>query len=161
VRLSDIYYFQRDNERAIELHQKLLAENADASFLYTNIAIAYAQMKRFDEALAASQRATILMGQDPNTLSTLGIIYALSGRANEARWVAGTLEQLSKQRYVQAYCIASIYGALGDKNRAFTWLDQATRQRDSYMLKLKVDPAFDKIRSDQRYGRLLESLNLD
>jgi eukaryotic-like serine/threonine-protein kinase len=161
VRLSDIYYFQRDNERAIKLHQKLLAENADASFLYTNIAIAYAQMKRFDEALAASQRATILMGQDPNTLSTLGIIYALSGRANEARWVAGTLEQLSEQRYVQAYSIASIYGALGDKNRAFTWLDKATRQRDSYILKIKVDPAFDKIRSDQRYGRLLESLNLD
>jgi hypothetical protein len=75
--------------------------------------------------------------------------------------VAGTLEQLSKQRYVQAYSIASIYGALGDKNRAFTWLDKATGQRDSYILKIKVDPAFDKIRSDQRYDRLLESLNLD
>lgn len=161
VRLSDIYYFQRDNERAIELHQKLLRENTDASFLYNNMAIAYAQMKSFDEALAASQRATILMGQDPITLSTLGIIYALSGRANEARWVAGTLEQLSKKRYVQSYSIASIYGALGDKNRAFTWLEKATEQRDSYILRIKVDPVFDKIRSDPRYRRLLETLNVD
>jgi eukaryotic-like serine/threonine-protein kinase len=160
VRLSDIYYFQRDNERAIKLHQKLLSENADASFLYNDIAIAYAQMKSFDEALAASQRATILMGQDPDTLSTLGIIYALSGRTNEARWIAETLEQLSKKRYVQAYLIASIYGALGDKNQAFIWLKRASEQRDSHILRIRVDPVFDKIRSDLRYDKLLESVNL-
>lgn len=159
VRLADIYYFQRDNEKAIELHQKLLSENADASFLYNNIAIAYAQMKRFNEALAASQRATILMGQDPDTLSTLGIIYALSGRANEARWVAGTLEQLAKKRYVQAYLIASIYSALGDKDQAFIWLRRAGEQRDSYVLRIRIDPVFDKIRSDPRYDRFLESVN--
>ncbi len=160
VRLSDVYYFQRDNERVIELYQKLLDENADAAFLYNNIAIAYAQMKRFDDALAASQRAMVLTGQDPNTLSALGIVYALSGRANEARWVARTLEQLSRKRYTQAYSIAAIYSALGDKNQAFTWLEKATKQRDSYMLKIKVDPVFDKIRSDPRYHRLLESVNL-
>jgi len=160
MRLSDIYYFQRDNERAIKLHQKLLSENADVSFFYNNIAMAYAQMKRFDEALAASQRATILMGQDADTLSTLGIIYALSGRANEARWVAETLEQLSKKRHVQAYLIASIYGALGDKDQAFMWLKRAGEQRDSSMLRIRVDPVFDKIRSDPRYDKLLESVNL-
>jgi len=160
VRLSDIYYFQRDNERAIKLHQKLLSENADASFLYNDIAIAYAQMKSFDEALTASQRATILMGQDPDTLSTLGIIYALSGRTSEARWVARTLEQLSKKRYVQAYLIASIYGALGDKYEAFMWLKRAGEQRDCHMLRIKVDPVFDKIRPDMRYDKLLASVNL-
>ena len=160
VRLSDIYYFQRDNERAIKLYQGLLGENADASFLYNDMAITYAQMKRFDEALAASQRATILMGQDPDTLSTLGIIYALSGRTSEARWVAGTLEQLSQKRHVQAYSIASIYGALGDKNQAIMWLKRAGAQRDSHMLRIRVDPVFDKIRSDLRYGKLLESVNL-
>ena len=160
MRLSDIYYFQRDNERSIELHQKLIGDNPDASFLYNNIALAYAQMKRFDEALAASQRAMALTGQDPNNLSALGIIYALSGRANEARWVAGTLEQLSRKRHTQAYSIAAIYSALGDRNQAFMWLERATMQRDSYLLKIKVDPAFDKIRSDPRYGRLLESVNL-
>jgi serine/threonine protein kinase/Flp pilus assembly protein TadD len=160
VRLSNIYYFQGDSERAIKLAHKILSENASASFLYNDIAIAYAQIKSFKEALAASQRATILMGEDPSTLSTLGIIYALSGRASEARWVAGTLEQLSKKRYVQAYSIASIYGALGDKNQVFTWLEKAAKQRDSYILRIKVDPVFDKIRSDPRYGRLLETVNL-
>jgi len=160
ARLSSIYYFQRDNERAIKLHQKILNENADASFLYNGIAIAYAQLKRFPEALAASQRAMVTMGQDPNTLSTLGVIYALSGRANDAKWVAGTLEQLSKKRYVQPYLIASIYMALGDKNRSFIWLEKAGEQRDSYMLRIKVDPVFDKIRSDPRYDRLLESTSL-
>ena len=161
VRLSSIYYFQRDNEKAVELAQKLLNENDSAPFLYNAIAIAYAQMKSFKEALAASQRATILMREDADTLSTLGIIYALSGRVSEARWVAETLEQLSQKRYVQAYLIASIYGALDDRNQAFTWLEKAAKQRDCHMLRIKLDPVFDKLRSDPRYGRLLESVNFE
>ena len=160
VRLSQIHYFQRDFEKAIKLHQKIMNENAAASFLYNDLAIVYAHMSRFDEALAASQRATILKGQDPDTLTTLGIVYALSGRTNEARWVAGTLENLSKEKYVQAYLIASIYGALGDKQQAFTWLEKAGKQRASNMLIIRVDPAFDKIRSDPRYAELLQSFNL-
>ena len=161
VRLSSIYYFQRDNERAIDLAQKLLSENDRASFLYNTIAIAYAQMKSFKEALAASQRATILMREDADTLSTLGIIYALSGRAGDARWVAETLEGISQKRYVQAYLIASIYSALDDKNQALMWLEKAAVQRDSHMLRIRLDPVFDKLRSDPRYSRLLESINFE
>ena len=161
VRLSSIYYFQRDNEKAVELAQKLLNENDSAPFLYNTIAIAYAQMEHFKEALAASQRATILMREDADTLSTLGIIYALSGRVSEARWYAETLEQLSQKRYVQAYLIAAIYGALDDKNQAFRWLEKAATQRDCHMLRIKLDPVFDKLRSDSRYGRLLESVNFE
>jgi serine/threonine-protein kinase len=161
VKLSSIYYLQRDNERTIELAQKLLGENDGAPFLYNIIAIAHAQMKRFKEALATSQRATILMGEDTNTLSTLGIIYALSGRVSEARWVAETLEGLSQKRYVQAYLIASIYGALDDKNQALMWLEKAAKQRDCHMLRIRLDPVFDKLRSDPRYDSLLESVNFE
>ncbi|HEY0006063.1 MAG TPA: protein kinase [Pyrinomonadaceae bacterium] len=161
ARLSSIYYLQCDYEKAIRLQQKILSEHSDAFFLYNDMAIAYAQMKRFDEAFAASQRATILMGQDPDTLSRLGIIYALSGRVSDARWLVGRLEQISQKRHVQAYSIASIYAALGDKNQAFIWLNKAREQRSSHMLLIKVDPIFDKIRSDLRYIELLESVNFD
>lgn len=159
VRLYGIYYFQRDYERAIRLQQKILNEHKEASFIYNDIAIANAQANRFDEALAASQRATVLMGQDPDTLSTLGIIYALSGRADDARWIAGRLEYLSKNRHVPAYSIAAIYVAIGDRNQAFMWLNKAAEQRSSQMLLIRVDPIFDKVRSDPRYIKLLESVN--
>ncbi|HEX8174168.1 MAG TPA: protein kinase [Pyrinomonadaceae bacterium] len=161
VRLYGIYYFQRDYERANRLQQKILNEHEEASFVYNDIAIAYALMNRFDEALAASQRAVVLMGQDPDTLSTLGIIYALSGRLGDARWVAGRLEQLSQNRHVPAYTIAAIYSAIGDRNQAFVWLNKATEQRSSQMLLIRLDPIFDKVRSDPRYAQLLKSINLD
>lgn len=161
VRLSSIYYYQRDNERTIELAQKLLSETNEAPYLYNTIAIAHAQKKRFKEALAASKKATSLLGEDADTLSTLGIIYALSGRVSEARWVAETLEGLSQKRYVQAYLIASIYGALDDRNQAFAWLEKAAKQRNCHMLRIRLDPVFDKLRSDSRYDRLLESVNFE
>lgn len=156
--LSYVYYYDRQNQRAVEQLQKTLKQEANAPFLYNDLAKVYAQMGQFDDALASSQRATILMGQDPDTLSSLGIVYALSGKKNEARWVAETLEKVSKTKFVQAYLIASIYGALGDKDQAFTWLAKANRQRSPQLLRFKVDPTFEKIRSDRRYEDALEEL---
>lgn len=160
LHLTYIYYCQRDNQRALDQLQKFLKQESAAPFLYNELAKVYAQMGMFSEALAASQRATIMMGQDPETLCSLGIVYALSGKTNEAVWVAGTLEDLSKKRYVQAYLIASIYGALGQKDQTFVWLAKANQQHSAQLLRLKVDPTFDKIRSDRRYLELIQSMHL-
>jgi eukaryotic-like serine/threonine-protein kinase len=160
AKLAYVYYCQRDNQRALGQLQNILKRESSAAFLYNDLAKVYAQMGKFSDALKASQRATILVGQDPDTLSSLGVVYALSGKTSEARWVAKALEDLSKRKYVQAYLIASIYGALGAKDQAFTWLAKANQQRSSQMLRLKVDPTFDKIRSDRRYNELVKSMRL-
>ena len=160
-KLAYIYYCLQDNQRALEQFQKMLKREPNASLLYSALAKVYAHMGRFSEALDASQRATILVGQAPETLSSLGEVYALSGKTGQARWVAKALEDRSKTKYVQAYFIASIYGALGAKDQTFTWLAKANQQRSALLLRLEVDPAFDKIRSDPRYQELVKSMHLD
>ena len=160
VLLAYTYYYGRQNERALDQLQKTIKQQSDAAFLYNDLAQVYAQMGRYDEALAASQKATILLGKDPNTLSALGIVYAMSGKTKEARWVAETLEKLSKEKFVQAYLIASIYGALGDKDQAFIWLAKANQERSSQLLRFSVDPVFDKLRSDSRYPKLIQAMHI-
>ena len=160
AKLAYIYYCQQDNQRALAQFQKILKREPNASLLYNVLAKVYAHMGRFSEALESSQRATILVGQDPEALSTLGEVYALSGNTKQARWVAATLEDRSKTKYVQAYFIASIYGALGAKDEAFTWLAKANKQHSALLLRLQVDPAFDKIRSDRRYQELVKSMHI-
>ena len=53
-----------------------------------------------------------------------------------------------------------MYAALGDRDRAFAWLDQAARSFDPVILHLKVDPRFDKLRGDARFAKLLATVGL-
>jgi hypothetical protein len=63
--------------------------------------------------------------------------------------------------------IAEAYAILGDKDRAFYWLEQACARHDIGMAStdmemyfLKTDFLFDPIRSDPRFGDLLRRIGL-
>ncbi len=73
-------------------------------------------------------------------------------------WVAG-LEALSRQdEIVYPETVAYIYGILGDRDRAFAWLDKAYEQRTYAMPYLKTDPNWDDIRSDPRFADLFHRM---
>jgi eukaryotic-like serine/threonine-protein kinase len=160
-RLSYIYYCQRDSEKQIKLIESFLSRDPNAAIFYNDLAIAYARMGKFNDAFAASQRAMVLMGQDSDTLSTLAIVYALSGKTAEATWVADSLKDLATKKYVSPFLIAGTYSAIGDKDQAFAWLEKAVQQHDTYILRIKVDSILDGLRSDVRYDKLLHSINLN
>jgi len=61
---------------------------------------------------------------------------------------------------VSHYDVAMIHAGLGDIDRAFSDLDSAYAERPWAMLVLRVDPAFDDLRADPRFGRLLKKVGL-
>jgi hypothetical protein len=67
---------------------------------------------------------------------------------------------MSKQKYVSAYLIATVYAGLGDKESAFHWLESAMKQRDCQIPVLKVDPLFESLHSDPRFNELLRRIGL-
>jgi hypothetical protein len=56
--------------------------------------------------------------------------------------------------------LAEIHAALGDKDKAFSWLEKAYEQHDSFLVRLKVEPALDALRSDKRFEELLHRMSL-
>ena len=52
-----------------------------------------------------------------------------------------------------------IYAQMGDKERAFAALDRAYAIKDAGLLAMKVDPFLDPLRSDPRFGAILEKMN--
>jgi adenylate cyclase len=56
--------------------------------------------------------------------------------------------------------IALIYVALGDKDKAFAWLDEADKAHDYNIVRLKEDPIFASLRSDPRYNALMRRMGL-
>ena len=56
--------------------------------------------------------------------------------------------------------VAAIYGALGEIDEAFKWLEEAYEERDGDLRYLKVDPYFDTVRPDPRFTGLLKRIGL-
>ena len=65
-----------------------------------------------------------------------------------------------KTGYASAYQIAILYADLGDKNKAFRWLNTAYQERDTYLYGLRTDFLLDPLRSDPRFAELVRKVGL-
>ena len=92
------------------------------------------------------------MGGDQHTVAALGHIYGAMGRRAEAEKILHDLELRSKGQHVSPYLIATIYAGLGDKDRAFAFLEEAYLAKSWDVVEnIKSDLRVDNLRSDQRF----------
>jgi len=70
------------------------------------------------------------------------------------------MKALARKRYVPRYLFASIYNKLGRKEETFEWLEKAYADHSFRMVYLKVNPWWDRLRSDPRFTDLLHRLHL-
>ena len=114
-----------------------------------------------DRAIATSEKAVAISNHAPAALGVLGMAYGAAGRKREANQVANELLQLEKQRYVSPMAFVYVYTGLGDKDRAFAWLEKAYQERSNHIAFFKVSPTVDPLRSDARFADLLRRIGLD
>jgi len=156
-----IYSSMRRHEQAIEQYRKTLDLNPGFPSGYLHLGLAYQHMARYDEAIAALQKARALPGGNPLIVAGLGQCYAQMGNRVKAQQLLGELVEQSKRRYVPAVDIALIHIGLGEKDRAFQWLEKAYEDHDGWLAWLKVDPVFDGLRQDPRFFTLLAKVHLE
>jgi serine/threonine protein kinase/tetratricopeptide (TPR) repeat protein len=152
-------YFTRQYAGAIEQLQKTL--QMDQNFVPAQHAIeaAYAQNGMYKDAVAERQKVLTLSG-NPDLAAAIGADYAQSGYVGVMQgWLEG-LKEVSKRGYVSAYDIAEIYARVGDKTQTLVWLEQAFNQRDSKLTYIRVEPAFDPMRSDPQFQHIVERLGM-
>ena len=155
------FYYAHQYPEAIEQIQKTLA--MDAKFVPAHVFLgrAYEQKGTYPEAIAEMRKALELSEGDTNELAAVGHAYAVAHQAGEAKKILDQLKERSQQTYVQPSLIARIHVGLGDNNQAFDWLQKAYEDRSAGLLYLKVDPAFDGVRSDPRFIDLLRRVGLN
>ena len=99
-------------------------------------------------------------GGNPDLAASIGEDFNTSGYPGVMKsWLEG-LKEVSKRGYVSSYNMAQIYARLGDKSQALASLETALEQRDSNLTYVKVEPAFDNLRSDPRFKRVVQQLNM-
>ena len=68
------------------------------------------------------------------------------------------MNEISKEKYVPPFHRAVICTGLGEKDKAFEWLEKAYDEH--FIIVIKVHPAYDPLRSDPRFRDLLRRVNL-
>src|SRR4029453_2891354 len=154
-------YFARRYDEAIDECRKTIDLHPDFGVAHWYLGRAYLQKRQVPEALAELQKAVTLSGGSPLMKGSLGVGYAVAGDRAAAQRTLRELETLRAESYASALDIADIHVALGARERAFGWLDQAAEERAFHLIYLKVWPELDALRPDPRFQALIRRLRLE
>lgn len=154
----------RQYDQAIEQLQKTIEMDKNFFRAHSNLGNAYLEKGMFEQAIDEHERAGVLAGEDPERCAqraaTLRAAYEASGA--KGYWQAQLEEDLDrvKRERVSPYIVASLYARLGERESALDWLQRAYTERDVNLLSLKIDPAFDQLRSEPQVGEMLRRIGL-
>jgi len=159
LELGANYNYSRQPDQAIAQLRKTIDLDKNWYLGHMILCQVYQAKGQLSEAVGECQRAREL-NDDPYVLAFLARVYAASGKTDEAIKVLGRMNEIAKQRYLPAYGFAEAYGGLGDKDRAFQWLERSLQDRAWDITYLNVDPLMDNLRSDPRFAELVRRLGV-
>ena len=140
--------------KAVELNPNLVIEH----FLLGQALILES---RFPEAIAELQEAVRLSEGDAWMKGSLSYAYAASGRKDLASKLLDELRgQSTASGYRRSIPIALAYAGLGDKNRAFEFLNKAYDERDPWLAFIHNDHLYDSLHSDPRWMPLIKRIGV-
>jgi Flp pilus assembly protein TadD len=122
--------------------------------------MAYLKQGNYTEALAELQKVVEGSGRVGGSLGNLGYALAVSGKRSEALAILKELEGKYARQEAVGKDLATVYAGLGEKDRAFAWLEKDFQSRSGYLSGIGWAPQFDTLRSDPRYADLLQRMGL-
>ncbi len=153
-------YFRGQYEVALQKLLEIQKLDPNDPIVHWGIGLVHEQKRRFPEAISSIQKAASL-SPSKNFKASLAHAYALAGKSAEARKVLEELQEQSRKAYVPSYYSALIHAGLGEKDRAFEFLERAYQERSTVLAYLPLDPRLEPLRSDPRFADLLRRTGRD
>ncbi len=153
------YLYAHQFDQAIQQYKLVLALDPNFAEAHRQLAEAYAEKGRLDEAVAETLNRWELIGRAAEA-PALKLAYSESGWKGFWRKRLRLMIERSKHSYMSPAGTAMIYAALRDAPRTMDWLERAYREHDMDLVYLKVDYAYDRVRSEPRFHELLRRMRL-
>ncbi|HRI02374.1 MAG TPA: tetratricopeptide repeat protein [Pyrinomonadaceae bacterium] len=163
-----IVEFGGKRDDAIAQFKKAIELFPDAQGLRNNLSDVYEAKGMYSEAVEQRLiQLKLLFGVSPENLKDLQLAYEKGGYKG---FVQKQIDiQLDSQRsslekdknaYLPAFRIAVDYARLGDKDKAFEYLNKAYDQREPQIAELKIRLPFTSLRDDPRFKELVRKVGI-
>ncbi|MGA9767776.1 MAG: winged helix-turn-helix domain-containing protein [Blastocatellia bacterium] len=158
--LAYVFYLQREYERAERQCRKVLELEPDHFQTLLVLGMTCQQQQKYQEAIALLEKARRQTkgkgGVYFSALETLGTAYARAGFKQKAEEIIAELKLLPENQDYIAFYQALVYTGLGEIDRALTLLEASSGGWDVPPIVLTLDPRYDNVRADYRFGELLK-----
>jgi adenylate cyclase len=134
----------------------MLLFDSNNSYAHRLLGVGFEGTGKLQEAISEYQKAVDLSAGDPYSVVPLAHAWSALGKKAEAQKILRDLErELSPAGGTSTYLMATIYAGLGEKDKAFEYLNRALLERNFELSGgLKSDPAIDNLRADARFQEL-------
>jgi DNA-binding winged helix-turn-helix (wHTH) protein/tetratricopeptide (TPR) repeat protein len=161
-------YLGRRYDEALEQCRKTL--EMDPAFWVPLNVFGAASLKRAadKEAFEYWMKMKSIQGASPHQIVSFKEAYAKSGwKGVLLETIASSKRPKSKTEYPYIDHsdrdpgeMSLLYSSVGDRDQALKWLEKAHSRRDWKLMMLNVNPAYDNVRQEPRFRKLLYTLNL-
>lgn len=151
-----IQYLDRKFTDALHTCDKILELDPNFHEAYRIKGFVFSAEKKIDSAFIYLKKATDLgnLWAPVFTITTLGYM----GKKEEARNIFSQVDSAMSGR-TPAIAKALIFHSLGEKNKAYEWLNRSYNDRDFYLATLRVEPIWDPLRTDPNFKLLMKKMN--
>jgi len=153
----------RDFSRASEQLEKTISMDPNNPLAFGLLGAVFYHKKMPAEAFNAAQKGNSLEGRfSPEEIAEMQKAYEAAGfpaylqKANEFR-----RRHLAAGKYESPLDIALDYARAGDDSEALDWIERAVEERTPWLPELKMDPAYDRLRSQPRFIAVLKKIRLE
>ncbi|MEP6718431.1 MAG: protein kinase [bacterium] len=160
VNVSRMYQLQNNHEASIENSLKIIELDPNFGPAYEYLALSYLKRGQHAEAIAAAQKAVDLTNRSGIAVGDLGFVYAVAGKRAEAIDKIKELEEKYTRKEAVGQYIAAAYVGLGDKDKAFEWLEKDFQARNGKLSEIRWQMQFEPLRDDPRFKDLMKRIGL-
>ena len=143
---------------AIAQGKRTLELDPTYAYLDSTLANAYREKGLFDQAIAIYRQGEQFTRAPSRGL---GITYARAGKRREAEQILARFLAQREKKYISAAAIGLIYGALGNKDEAFRWLETAYNDHDAVLTTIAFYPGSQPLRDEPRFIDMVRRVGLD
>jgi len=155
-----IYYEGRQYDKAIQQCEKTVEMDPNYVPALLDLGNIYLRTGDYKKAIAQFERARAVAGDKSIVMSYLAQVRALSGDRAAAQKILYQLEKPAPPMFVSTWDLALIHLALGDKEKALSFLEKAVDQHVGWVVRLGVDPALDSLRVEPRFKVLQQRVRI-
>jgi len=157
----NLYFCRREFDQAVTYGQQALELHPYLPLARLFYAQALEYVGKAEEALREYRVASALSPDLAWVRVAEATCLAKLGRRKEAAALYAQLQQSRATDYVDAYYMALLVEALGNRDGAFGELDRAFEENSAALPILDIDPKMDSLRSDRRFAHMRDRLFSD